>query len=63
MINFERKEEIQHQLREDLSKLFFDRLQPMLNHFYSKQEAMKISEDMNTHQFYSIQEVIKNLKS
>ena len=48
MINFERKEESQHQLREDLSKLFFDRFQPMLNHFYSKQEAMKISEAMDT---------------
>ena len=47
------------QLREDLYILFSDKLQDMLDHFYLKQEAMKIYEAINNHQLYSIQEVIK----
>ena len=45
-----------------MSPLPSDKFQSMLDqldHFYSKQESMKISEAMNTPQFYSIQEVMK----
>ena len=49
---FKIQEECLQQLIEDISPLFSENFEPMLDHFYSKQEALKISEAMSTHQFY-----------